>query len=132
MRAAAAAACRLGTSGAEALAPGFVAIMRLSAVASSVSYESPSCGKIAAPMLIASGSSLSGRASNSSTSTARCSSSTLALRLFAAAARQDDDELVAGVADADVVRPDAGAQDAGDFAQRAVADVVAVGVVDRP
>src|SRR3954453_11769461 len=31
----------------------------------------------------------------------------LALGLFAAAARQDDDELLAGVADADVVRPDA-------------------------
>jgi hypothetical protein len=38
--------------------------MRLSAVASSVSYESPSCGKIAAPTLIASGSVLPGRGSN--------------------------------------------------------------------
>ena len=54
----------------------------------------------------------------------------LALRFLAAAARQHDDELVAGVADADVVGPDRGAQHAGDVAQRAVADVVAVGVVD--
>jgi len=38
--------------------------MRLSAVASSVSYESPSCGKIDAPTLIASGSPLPGRGSN--------------------------------------------------------------------
>ena len=36
--------------------------MRLSAVASSVSYESPSCGKIDAPMLIESGSRRPGRA----------------------------------------------------------------------
>ena len=54
----------------------------------------------------------------------------LALGFVGAAARQHDDEFVAGVADADVVGPDAGAQHRGHFAQRAVADVVAVVVVD--
>ena len=52
------------------------------------------------------------------------------LRLVGAAAREDDDEFVARVADADVVRADRGAQHARDLAQRAVADVVAVVVVD--
>ena len=42
------------------------------------------------------------------------------------AARQHDDELVAGVAHADVVRPDHRAQHLRDLAQRAVADVMAV------
>ena len=56
--------------------------------------------------------------------------------LFSASSRpqpaKHDDELVAGVAHADVVRADGRAQHLGDLAQRAVADVVAVGVVDRP
>ena len=52
------------------------------------------------------------------------------LRLVGAAARQDDDELVAGVTDADVVGADRGAQDARHLAQRPVADMVAVVVVD--
>ena len=54
----------------------------------------------------------------------------LLLGFLGAAAREHDDEFVARVADADVVRPDAVAQHARDFAQRLVADVVAVGVVD--
>ena len=52
------------------------------------------------------------------------------LGLLGAASREHDDELVAGVADADVVGPDGRAQHPRDLAQRAVADVVAVGVVD--
>ena len=55
----------------------------------------------------------------------------LALGFVGAAAREHDDEFIAGVADADVVRPDAGAQHRGHFPQRAIADVVAVVVVDR-
>src|SRR5437879_3296252 len=46
----------------------------------------------------------------------------LPLRFLATASRQHDDELVASVADADVVGPDRRAQHAGDLAQRAVAD----------
>jgi hypothetical protein len=55
---------------------------------------------------------------------------TLALGFFGAASRQHDDELVASVAHAHVVRPDIAAEHSGDLAQRAIANVVSVGVVD--
>jgi len=55
---------------------------------------------------------------------------TLVLGFVRAATREDDDELVASVADSDVVGADRGAEHTGDFAERAVADVVAVVVVD--
>ena len=47
------------------------------------------------------------------------------------AIRQDDDEFVARIADAQVVRPEQLLQFLGDCAQGAVADAVSVGVVDH-
>ena len=79
---------------------------------------------------MASGRRRPGRASNSTLSTVSLQLDPLALGLVGAAPRQDDDELVAGVADADVVRTDGATQHGRHFAQRAVADVVAVAVVD--
>src|SRR4029453_6480963 len=55
----------------------------------------------------------------------------LALGFLRPAPGKHDDELVAGVARAHVVWPDRRAQHLGDLAQRAVADVMAVGIVDR-
>ena len=54
----------------------------------------------------------------------------LALRLVGTASGQHDDELVARVADADVVRTDGDAQRVGDLAQRQIARVVPERVVD--
>src|SRR6185369_2490086 len=54
----------------------------------------------------------------------------LALSLFSAAPGDYDDELVASVAYADVIRTDRVAEDASHFAQRAIADMVPERVVD--
>ena len=81
-------------------------------------------------MLMASGSVLPGPRLELQAVDGALQLQALALGFLAAASRQHHDELVAGVADADVVRADAGAQHGGHLAQRAVADVVAVGVVD--
>src|SRR5207237_7320951 len=54
----------------------------------------------------------------------------LVLRFVRAAAREDHDELVPGVAHADVVGPDGSPEDQRDFAERPVPDMVAVAVVD--
>ncbi len=54
----------------------------------------------------------------------------LILRLPAAATGEHHDELVARVADAHVVRPNRALQHAGDLAQRGIAGLVPVGVVD--
>ena len=63
--------------------------------------------------------------------TASCSSRRLISAASARAVREDDDELVAGVADAEVVGAERRLQRRRDLAERPVADVVAVGVVDR-
>ena len=81
-------------------------------------------------MLMPSWRRLPGLASNATSSIGRLQLDALPLGLLRAAARQHDDELVAGIAHADVVGPDRRAQHAGDLAQRAVADVVPVVVVD--
>src|SRR5215210_6061946 len=54
----------------------------------------------------------------------------LLFRFVSAAPRQHHDELVARIADADVVRSDGRPQHAGDLAERTVADVMSVAVVD--
>ena len=65
--------------------------MRLSAVASSVSYESPSCGKMAAPILIVIWSSWPAFTSNRRLSTAPCSSSRLRATSSLPHLEDDDD-----------------------------------------
>ena len=70
-----------------------------------------------------------GLASKTRLSTASCSSSRV-LGFVPAAARENDDELVAGVANTHVVWADGAAKHLCDCSQGAVADVMPEGVVD--
>ena len=91
----------------------------------------PSCGNTAAPALAARRSVLPGADLDLESGRPAPAARGAWPRPPRASIRQDDDELVARVAHAQVVRPQRALQRVGDLAQRAIADVVAVGVVDR-
>ena len=108
----------------------FSLYIRWSASARSASYVVPSCGNTAAPALAASRSRLPVRTSSWMSPIRVLQLAALVFRHLARAVRQHDDEFVAGVADAQVVGPQAPLQRVRHLAQRVVADAVAVCVVD--